>query len=366
MRILLITTHLNIGGISTYTVNLAKALKNKGHEVYVASSGGMLVPDLRHAGISHVYVDIFTKTELSPKVFKAIFEISKIVKTLGVDVVHSQTRIAQAAGFFVSKLCNIPLVTTCHGFFHKNIGRTVLPSWGDRVIAISDAVKENLINYFGVDKDRISMIYNGVDVNKFLKDFSKEERDNLKDSFGIKKDYSVIGMISRFTPDKGHDTLLYGLREILKEKPNVQLALVGEGDKKRDIANLSQRLNISDNVLFIKPQLNTVDVLAVMDVFMFTPARREGLGLVVLEALASGKPVVATDIGGISSIIENNVNGFLVKPSEPKLLAGPVLRLLNDKALYARMARSGREIVVKKFSISGMADKVEEIYKMLV
>ena len=210
------------------------------------------------------------------------------------------------------------------------------------------------------------MIYNGVDVNKFLKDFSKEERDNLKDSFGIKKDYSVIGMISRFTPDKGHDTLLYGLREILKEKPNVQLALVGEGDKKRDIANLSQRLNISDNVLFIKPQLNTVDVLAVMDVFMFTPARREGLGLVVLEALASGKPVVATDIGGISSIIENNVNGFLVKPSEPKLLAGPVLRLLNDKALYARMAASGREVVIRKFSINEMADKTEKVYMEVI
>ncbi|PIW67969.1 MAG: glycosyltransferase family 1 protein, partial [Candidatus Omnitrophica bacterium CG12_big_fil_rev_8_21_14_0_65_42_8] len=121
-----------------------------------------------------------------------------------------------------------------------------------------------------------------------------------------------------------------------------------------------------DNVLFIKPQLNTVDVLAVMDVFMFTPARREGLGLVVLEALASGKPVVATDIGGISSIIENNVNGFLVKPSEPKLLAGPVLRLLNDKALYARMAASGREVVIRKFSINEMADKTEKVYMEVI
>ena len=96
---------------------------------------------------------------------------------------------------------------------------------------------------------------------------------------------------------------------------------------------------------------------------MFTPKRREGLGLALLEALASGKPVVATDVGGVSSIVENNVNGFLVEPSKPALLAEPVLRLLKDKALYARMARSGRKTVVKKFSIDVMADRTEELYK---
>ncbi len=363
MRILLLTTHLNIGGISTYTISLAKALKLKGHEVFVGSNGGMLAPELAHSGISHINIDILTKSELSPKVFRGIFEISKIVKRLGIDIVHSQTRITQVAGFFVSKLCGIPLVTTCHGFFHKNIGRAILPSWGEKVIAISDAVNENLINYFGVDKDRVSLIYNGIEVKKFLKDFSEEEKYKLKDKFGVKRDYSVIGMIARFTPDKGHDVLLYALYEILKEKPNVQLVFVGDGDKKQDIVKLSQRLNLTENVVFVKPQISTVNSLAIMDVFMFTPKRREGLGLVLLEALASGKPVVATDVGGVSSIVENNVNGFLVESSKPALLAESVLRLLKDKALYARMAHSGREIVVKKFSINGMADKTDDIYK---
>jgi len=363
MKILLLTTHLNIGGISTYTVSLAKALKAKGHEVFVASSGGILAPELAPSGISHININLFTKSELSPKVFRAIFEISKIVKRLGIDIIHSQTRIAQVTGFFVSKLCGIPMVTTCHGFFHKNIGRLILPSWGEKVIAISDAVNENLINYFGVDKSRVTLIYNGIDVKKFLKDFSEEEKDKLKDKFGIKKDYSVIGMIARFTPDKGHDVLLYGLYDILKEKPNVQLVFVGDGDKRQDMVELSQKLNLSDNVVFVKPQIDTVNALAIMDVFMFTPKRREGLGLALLEALASGKPVVATDVGGVSSVVENNVNGFLVEPSKPTLLTEPVLRLLKDKALYARMAQAGKEIVVKKFSINEMADRTEEVYK---
>ncbi|MDO8603446.1 MAG: glycosyltransferase family 4 protein [Candidatus Omnitrophota bacterium] len=363
MKILLLTTHLNIGGISTYTVSLAKALKANGHEVFVVSSSGMLAPELAQSGVSHINIDMLTKSELNPKVFRAIFEITKIVKRLHIDIIHSQTRITQIIGFFVSKLSGVPLITTCHGFFNKNIGRILLPAWGDRVIAISDAVKENLIDYFGVDKNRVLMIYNGIEIKKFLKGFSEDERDKIKDKFGIKRDHSVIGTVARFTPDKGHDMLLYALFKILKEKPNVQLVFAGDGDRRREIEKLSQRLGLSDNVVFIKPQLSTVNVLAIIDVFMFTPARREGLGLALLEALASGKPVVATNVGGISSVVENNVNGFLVEPSNPALLVEPVLRLLKDKALYARMAQAGKEIVVKKFSINGMVDRTENVYR---
>ena len=103
MRILLLTTHLNIGGISTYTVSLAKALKSKGNEVFVVSNGGMLVPELTRSGISHIKLGILTKSELSLKVFWAISEISRIVRRLGIDIMHSQTRITQVIGFFVSK-----------------------------------------------------------------------------------------------------------------------------------------------------------------------------------------------------------------------------------------------------------------------
>ena len=363
MRILLLTTHLNIGGISTYTVSLAKAMKARGHEVFVASNGGMLVPELTQAGISHIKIDILTKSELSPKVFRAIFEISKMARKLNINIAHSQTRITQVIGFFVSKLADIHFVTTCHGFFNKNIGRLILPAWGEKVIAISDAVKENLISYFSLDKDRVSLIYNGIEVQKFLRDFSEEEKNKLKDRFGIKRDYSVIGMIARFTPDKGHDALLCGLNEILKQKPNVQLVLAGDGSEREAIEKLVQDMGLSDNVVFVKPQLNTINVLAVMDVFMFTPARREGMGLVLLEALASGKPCVATDVGGISSVIENNVNGFLTAPSRPELLVEPVLRLLKDKELYRSMSKAGREIAIKKFSVNGMADRTESVYK---
>ena len=157
MKILLLTTHLNIGGISTYVLSLAKALKAKGHDVFVASSGGTLVAELTTGGVSHLKIDIRTKSEISPKVFKAIFDIYRIAKRLDIDVIHAQTRVTQVVGFFASRLCRKKLVTTCHGFFRKNIGRTLFPGWGDRVIAISEAVQEHLVKDFHVKKSRISM-----------------------------------------------------------------------------------------------------------------------------------------------------------------------------------------------------------------
>jgi glycosyltransferase involved in cell wall biosynthesis len=106
-----------------------------------------------------------------------------------------------------------------------------------------------------------------------------------------------------------------------------------------------------------------MNILSIMDVFMFTPKRKEGLGLVLLEALASGKPVVATDVGGIATVVKDGVNGFLVQPSRSKLLIEPTLRLLKDKGLYQEMSHAGREMVVQKFSINGMTERVLELYK---
>ncbi|MBU1932479.1 MAG: glycosyltransferase family 4 protein [Candidatus Omnitrophica bacterium] len=366
MKILLLTTHLNIGGISTYTVSLARALKAKGEDVIVASSGGVLVPDLTAGGVSYVNINIATKSELSPKVVSSILEVSRIVRRLGIDVIHSQTRVTQVVGFFASRLCGVGFVTTCHGFFNRNIGRSLIPAWGDRVIAISEAVKEHLTKYFQVPEDMVSLIYNGIEIKKYLRDFSEEEKGDLKDSFGIRKDHAVIGTVARFTPDKGHDVLLEALYEILKEKPNVQLVFVGDGRERYKIIDLTQRLGLTENVIFVKPQLNTVNILSVMDVFMFTPRRKEGLGIALLEALASAKPVVATNVGGISSIVRDGVNGFLVEPSRYELLVEPVIRLLKDRELYKRMSHSGRETVIERFSINGMVDRVHALYREVI
>ena len=171
LNIILMSTHLNIGGIAVYVVSLAKALAKKGHKVTVISSGGDMEMELAKAGIRHRLVDIRTKSELSPKLWFAFSKIAAILKEEKPDIIHAQTRVTQVLGYLVARRFRIPCVTTCHGFFKRRISRRVFDGWGNSVIAISEAVRNHLVSDFGVSRSRIELIHNGVDVKRFRKKF---------------------------------------------------------------------------------------------------------------------------------------------------------------------------------------------------
>ena len=167
MNISFITTHLNIGGIAVYTTSLAKALVEKGHRVTVFSSGGDMVADSIKDNVIHKKIDIKTKSELSPKLWLNLSRLKKVIADEKPDIIHAQTRVAQVLAALVSEKINVPFVSTCHGFFKKRLSRKLFGCWGSGVIAISEAVKNHLMTDFGVPEDKITLIHNGIDVNKF-------------------------------------------------------------------------------------------------------------------------------------------------------------------------------------------------------
>ncbi|MBU0547261.1 MAG: glycosyltransferase, partial [Candidatus Omnitrophica bacterium] len=140
MKILLITTHINFGGISSYTFSLAKALINNGHEVVCASSSGEMHNIFKRNGIRTINIPINTKSELNPKILMSLIRLLLLNRTEKFDIIHAQTRVAQVLAYYMSKLTKIPFVSTCHGFFRRNMGRQLYPCWGAVVIAISEQV----------------------------------------------------------------------------------------------------------------------------------------------------------------------------------------------------------------------------------
>ena len=129
MKILLLTSHLNFGGISIYTFSLAKGLKDKGNDVLVGSSGGDLVPQLLNIGIRHIKIPVNTKSEIGPKAMLSVFKLRKILKEEKVELIHAQTRVTQVVASNLSRFFKIPYVTTCHGFFKPHGGRLIFPCW---------------------------------------------------------------------------------------------------------------------------------------------------------------------------------------------------------------------------------------------
>jgi glycosyltransferase involved in cell wall biosynthesis len=361
LKILLTTTHLEFGGISSYTVFLAKKLKNRGHYVAVASSGGALIEELKKNSIEHIKINIRTKCELNPKLITATLRLLKFVKENNIELIHAQTRITQVAALYLSKLSGIPYVTTCHGFFKPRFTRKVFKCWGERVIAISEAVRAHLVYDLKVPKDKIDLIHNGVDLKDFLHLYTEDQKNKYKSEIKLKKG-PVVGIIARISGVKGHKYLLQAAKQILKERPDVQFLIIGDGPEKKNLLKLADELQINENTYFLPSTLEIALPLSIMDIFCL-PSLQEGLGLSIIEAMASSVAVVASNAGGIYSLVEDGKNGFLVQPGNDKQLKVAILKLLNNKRMAKIFGREGKRKVIEEFSLDILVKKAEETYQ---
>ena len=362
MKVLLLATHLNIGGVGVYTVNLAKGLKSRGITVFVASAGGELVKSLEKDGIRHLRLNVKTKFEFNPKLIFAFFKLAEFVNKNKIDIIHAQTRVAQVLAYLLSKTGKAAYISTCHGFFKKTrLGRKIFGAWGDYCIAISDAVRDHLVKDLRVSSDRVHLIYNGVDTKRFSTTMTEEKKRALRDSLGLDL-CPVIGSISRLSPVKGLRYLLFAMKDVLREEPTAHLLLVGEGPSKDYLMELAKRLGIENSVFFA---LNTTEperFLSIIDIFVFY-SLEEGLGLSLLEALAGGRACVASNVGGVASIIEDDVTGILVPPKDTHALKEAIIKIIKDRRLKDRLAENGKALVINKFSLEKMIGELLDVYK---
>lgn len=363
MKILYLTTHLNIGGITSYLFSLAKGLKDSGHSVYIASSGGEMAPYFIRAGINCLEIPIRTKQELSPKILFSFLKLRGTFKEKGIDVVHSNTRVTQVLGCILAGYFKKPHISTCHGFFKPRISRKLFPCWGDKVIAISDAVREHLRRDFRIKEEKIELIYNGIDTERFFPADAQEkkaakERLNLKNA-------PVLGIIARLSQVKGHAYLIEAMRLVLDKVPSAQLLIVGDGKIKKDLSDLSQKLGLENNVYFLPSVKDTSQILAAIDIFVM-PSLSEGLGLSLMEAMACSLAVVGSRISGIRDAVDEDKDGLLAAPKDSKELAEKILYLLSNEGRRVELGLKAREAIKNKFSLLKMVQETERVYQRCV
>ena len=360
MRVLQVTTHVNIGGIANYILTLSGSLRSKGADVIVASSGGNLEEEFLSRGIPHRYLNIKTKFEFGPKAIFSAFKLARIIRDENVDIVHAHTRVSQVAASLASRMTGVPYVTTCHGYF-KVRSRKVLDTWGVKVIAISDAVQDHLKRDLGVPQERISLIYSGVETGKFAKVYTEGMKKDIRKELDL-KDGPIIGTIGRLSQVKGQRYLVQAMSDIIGRKKDAQCFIVGDGDEKFALENLVRALNLKDSVHFVSSNVDTAKFLSIMDIFVF-PSVKEGLGIALLEAMAAGKACIASNIGGISDIIKDTSCGILVPVGDINSIGNAVVMLLDNGSLRQKMGENARKQACEKFSLDVMGDKVIQLFK---
>jgi len=358
MKILFIANHLNVGGISSYLLTLASGLKQKGHQIYLASNGGELEDKFKQAGITLFQVPLKTKNEISYKIFFCFWRLRKVVRKFNIDLIHSQSRTTQVLADLLGRALVRPHIFTCHGFFKPKILRRIFGFWGQRIIAVSQQVKEHLVADFKLDDFKVSVVNNGIDIKNFG-DFSN--RKITRQGLGI-SDAFLVGIIARLSDVKGHLYLIRAMSKVVEVFPTAKLLMIGEGKMKNALMEEVGRLGIQKNVLFVPQVDNTRDMLAAMDIFVM-PSLQEGLGLALMEAMAQGVAVVGSAVGGIKTLIQDKFNGLLVEPADVPALAQAIITLLNDPGLRRDLGIQARKFILVNFSQEEMVNKTEIVYQ---
>jgi len=358
-NVLYVRSSLDIGGVTKVIIELACELKARGNKVIVLSQGGPLVKELNEMSIKHCIAPLDPDRKSIVSFASSFFKILKIVKDEKIDIIHSHHRWSTFIAYFVSRIVGIPLVTTHHGPLR---GKKYLSFWGDRVISVCESGKKHLASYFKVNPNKITVIYNGIELNNLPK---KVQIQNVLKEMKLDSRYPIVGSIARLSPEKGQKYLLRAIREVLKVRPRVQFVIVGDGPLRDALEKLSTNMGLNKNVLFIGFRNDIRTILASLD-FLVLPSLQEGLPLTILEAFATSKPVIATNVGGVSEAVINGKTGILVPSRNHKALADAMILLFNNEAMKIEMGKRGRNLLEQKFNLKEMIRKTEEVYRQLL
>lgn len=362
MRILQLTTHLNSGGITSYLLTLCKGLRSRGHEVFIVSAGGNRQEEFEQMGVKCFNLDFRVHSFLHPKVWVSFLKLLKIVDKNNIQICHTHMRVAQVMGAALRLFGRCRHVSTCHGFFKVKLLRRIFPCWGERVVAISSAVRDHLIEDFRVCENRIVFIQTGIDLSRFVNvDFVLREK--VREKFHFTNE-TVIGMVARFSDVKGQDILIRAYADLIKKVSPIKLWLIGEGRFQNVIDDLIEEFGLKDDVILTGQSNDLPAMLQAMDIVV-VPSRKEGLGLSVMEAQASGRCVVASRVGGIVSLIEDHKTGLLVESENVEALTEALLDVIVNSSLAEGIGAEAKRKAIKEYSADLMVEDILNMYRGL-
>jgi glycosyltransferase involved in cell wall biosynthesis len=227
----------------------------------------------------------------------------------------------------------------------------------DRVITISDGIRQVLLSE-GAPAGKIVCVPSALDSDHYNRTCEKEW---FCREFSIEPGNKVIGVIAQFIPRKGHRFLIEAAPRILIDYPNTKFLFFGQGPLERQLRQLCKKHNIADKVHFVGFRTDLERILPCIDLVVH-PATMEGLGISLMQASATGVPIVASRVGGIPEIIQDGVNGLLVPPDDVQGLTSAVVRLLQDPEKGSAMGQAGRRLIQEEFSIEKMVEGNLRVY----
>jgi glycosyltransferase involved in cell wall biosynthesis len=289
----------------------------------------------------------------------------RLLRRERVDVLHAHKFRSNVWAAVLGTLARVPVVVAHeHGWERPSwivrlLNRRVIARGCNEILAISRAERTRMIEIDGIPPDRVNLMPNGIP--KLTPTIGR----NLRKELGIPPRSLVIGSVATLRPEKALEVLIEAAEIVVSQRTDVRVLIVGEGPENKNLRSLVRSLGLEKMVFLIGERTDISDIVNVIDIAVCC-SDREGSPLSVMEYMAAGKPVVATNVGGLPEMIEEGVNGLLVERRDAKALADALLRLLNDEALREHLGAAGKELQLREFSLDAMIKRTEALYEELV
>ena len=381
IRVVRVIARLNVGGPALHVTYLARGLADRGYETMLVA--GDVAPGeesmefvAEQAGVDVVPLPGLSR-ELSPvRDALAAWRLARIIRKARPDVVHTHTAKAGAVGRLAALLSGRRpvIVHTFHGHvlrgYFGTAGallfraiETALARISDRLIAVSPEVCDELVRLRVAPATKFSIVRLGIELEPRVR-FDGDAAE-VKRRHGIPAEKFVVGWFGRMTAVKRTEDLLTMLTGLRERGIDALLVLVGDGDDRSRLEQRAHDLGIAKSCLFLGYQEDVASWYAVCDAVILTSAN-EGTPVTIIEALAAGRPVVATKVGGLPDVVDDGETGFLVRVADTHAMAERLEILARDPARRAEMGRLGRERALKRYAVSRLVDDVDVLYRELL
>ncbi len=294
-----------------------------------------------------------------------VADLRRIIRQYNVDLVNTHSSADSWMGSIAGRLEGIAVLRTRH--ISSSVNGNPLTRWlyghlCDEVVTTGEFIRTQLIRDLKLSPQRVRSIPTGIDCRAFLRGDGHRVRGEL----GIGPADSVVGIAAVLRSWKGHLDLLEAMVSVRMAVPDARLVVVGDGPMRAAIASRVEELGLGSCTHMTGHRDDIADVIASFDVAVMASYASEGIPQFALQAMAAGKPVVATQVGGIPEVVHDGVTGLLVPPRTPELLARAVVSLLKDPGRRERLGMQGRQWVTEHHSFEGMLDQLEACYRRLL
>ncbi|MFN3491658.1 MAG: glycosyltransferase family 4 protein [Anaerolineales bacterium] len=300
-------------------------------------------------------------------------KIINYLQAANANLLHAQLEFATVFGGLAAKWLGIPAAATLHTLpiqkknlklrLHDALENFFLRNFFNSVIFVSEETRAAYKRVANIRDDKSCVIYNGIDVNLFMP--NRQNRASILRKFDMRPGAIVLITVAVLRELKGIQYMIRAMPAIVSAKPNVYYLIIGSGEHAESLKNEAKKSGVSNHIIFAGTRTDIAELMSTGDLFVL-PTLTEALPTVLAEAMASGLPILASQVGGVPEMVQDGINGRLIPPAQPEILAGVTLEMLSDTDVLRQMGSAGRKIAEEKFNIKAQVIELENLYLRLL